>query len=182
MQEKRLALTRPEQFKALGHPIRWRILGLLGPERDATITQLAASLESTKGAVGHHVNVLAEAGLIELSRTRPVGGVVEKYWRRTAPGYELADSPGNSAAALILKAVLGELRNEPDEDTETMYLRRARVPRATAFELKADLEHLSRRIDAARVEDGDDLVDIGVLLGIYRPAGQPLPPAGAYDT
>ena len=93
-----LVLTEPAQFKALGHPVRWRIVGLLGEDGDATITQLARALERSKGSVGHHVAVLADAGIIEPSRTRPVRGVVEKYWRRAARSYELSDASGSTAS------------------------------------------------------------------------------------
>jgi len=171
MKEKRLEITESGQFKALGHPVRWRLIRLLG-ERDATTTQLAAALERSKGSVGHHVKVLSDAGLIELSRTRQVGGATEKYWRRSAPGYESAD--GVRGTSMVLRAVLGELREEPHDDTDTVYLSRARIPGTVVAELKAEFERLSQRIDDARVASDEDGIDIGMLLGLYRPAGRPL--------
>src|SRR5436189_5659250 len=81
--EDRLALTEPHQVKALGHPLRNTILGLLH-ERAATVTELAASVERPKSTVAHHVKVLAQAGLIQVVRTRRVRAIDERFYGRTA--------------------------------------------------------------------------------------------------
>src|ERR671910_985708 len=65
----RIALTQPAQVKAMGHPLRTTILGLLH-ERAATVTELAVALERPKSTVAHHVRVLADAGLLQVVRTR----------------------------------------------------------------------------------------------------------------
>jgi DNA-binding transcriptional ArsR family regulator len=52
-----VAVTTPEQFKALGHPMRHRLLFALGRD-EATISQLAATLGSNKGNISHHLRVL----------------------------------------------------------------------------------------------------------------------------
>ena len=51
-------LTTPEQFKALGHPMRHRLLFALA-QGEATISQLAVALGSNKGNIAHHLKVLA---------------------------------------------------------------------------------------------------------------------------
>ena len=79
----RIALTRPSQVKALGHPLRNTILGLLH-ERAATVTELAVALERPKSTVAHHVKVLAEAGLVRVVRTRRVRAIEERFYGRTA--------------------------------------------------------------------------------------------------
>ncbi len=65
----RIALTRPSQVKAISHPLRTTILGLLH-ERAATVTELAVAVERPKSTVAHHVKVLTEAGLVQVVRTR----------------------------------------------------------------------------------------------------------------
>src|SRR3954471_4543016 len=65
----RIALTRPSQVKAIGHSLRTTILSLLH-ERAATVSELAVALERPKSTVAHHVKVLAEAGLVQVVRTR----------------------------------------------------------------------------------------------------------------
>ena len=73
----RIALTRPAQVKAIGHPLRTTILQLLH-ERAATVTELAAAVERPKSTVAHHVDVLARNGLLQVVRTRKVRAIEER--------------------------------------------------------------------------------------------------------
>ena len=79
----RVALTRPSQVKALSHPLRTTILGLLH-ERAATVTELATAVERPKSTIAHHVKVLAEAELVRVVRTRRVRAIEERFYGRTA--------------------------------------------------------------------------------------------------
>jgi len=79
----RMALTRPAQVKAIGHPLRTTILSLLH-ERAATVTELAAALDRPKSTVAHHVKVLVETGLVQVVRTRRVRAIEERFYGRTA--------------------------------------------------------------------------------------------------
>jgi len=80
---ERIALTLPSQVKALSHPLRTKILGLLH-ERAATVTELAVAVERPKSTVAHHVKVLTEAGLVKVVRTRRVRAIEERFYGRTA--------------------------------------------------------------------------------------------------
>jgi DNA-binding transcriptional ArsR family regulator len=80
---ERLALTRPEQVKALSHPLRNTILGLLH-ERAASVTELAAAVGRPKSTVAHHVKALTDAGLLQVVRTRRVRAIEERLYGRTA--------------------------------------------------------------------------------------------------
>jgi DNA-binding transcriptional ArsR family regulator len=79
----RIALSEPAQVKAIGHPVRTTILGLLH-ERAATVSELAVALERPKSTVAHHVKVLGEAGLVRVVRTRRVRAIEERFYGRTA--------------------------------------------------------------------------------------------------
>src|SRR3954464_14900187 len=79
----RIALTQPAQVKALSHPLRTTILGLLH-ERAATVNELAIALGRPKRTVAHHVKVLTEAGLLQIVRTRRGGAIEERFYRRRA--------------------------------------------------------------------------------------------------
>jgi DNA-binding transcriptional ArsR family regulator len=85
----RIALTKPSQVKALSHPLRNTILGLLH-ERAATVTELATAVERPKSTVAHHVKVLAEAGLVRVVRTRRVRAIEERFYGRTARMFYVA--------------------------------------------------------------------------------------------
>jgi DNA-binding transcriptional ArsR family regulator len=88
----RIALTSPSQVKAISHPLRTTILGLLH-ERAATVTELAIAVERPKSTIAHHVKVLAEAGLVRVVRTRRVRAIEERFYGRTARMFYVAVEP-----------------------------------------------------------------------------------------
>src|SRR5215471_10630762 len=91
----RMALTQPSQVKAISHPLRTTILGLLH-ERAATVSELAVALERPKSTVAHHVKVLNETGLVQVVRTRRVRAIEERFYGRTARMfYVSADRSGD---------------------------------------------------------------------------------------
>lgn len=79
----RIALTRPSQVKAISHPLRTAILGLLH-ERAATVTELAVAVGRPRSTVAHHVRTLTEAGLVQVVSTRRVRAIEERFYGRTA--------------------------------------------------------------------------------------------------
>src|SRR6266700_6169684 len=80
---ERLVITAPAQLRAIADPLRGTILDLL-LERAATVAELAAAVNRPKSTVAHHVNVLADAGLLRVVRTRRVRAIDERYYGRTA--------------------------------------------------------------------------------------------------
>lgn len=61
-------VERPEQLKALGHPLRLKVLQVLGDEEQPmTNRELAARLSVDPGHLHFHVRMLHRAGLIELA-------------------------------------------------------------------------------------------------------------------
>ena len=62
-----LTIERAEQLKALGHPLRLRVLEMLGGEGEQPLTnrELAQRLGVDPGHLHFHVKMLLRAGLIE---------------------------------------------------------------------------------------------------------------------
>src|SRR5688500_10698500 len=79
----RLVVTRTDQVRALAHPLRTTILGLL-TERAASVAELAQATGRPRGTVAHHVAVLHDAGLLQVVRTRRVRAVEERFYGRAA--------------------------------------------------------------------------------------------------
>jgi DNA-binding transcriptional ArsR family regulator len=119
-------VAAPARFKALGHPMRHQLLATLG-RREATISQLAATLDSNKGNIAHHLRILVEAGLVEPAGTRQVRGGTEQYYRLTEGGPGAGDAadprgfltmrtlrltPGHAEQ---LAAVLRDLAGQPED-------------------------------------------------------------------
>jgi len=153
------AISSPAQFKALGHPMRHRLLFALGRE-DATISQLAAMLGSNKGNIAHHLKVLVDAGLVEPAGTRKVRGGTEQYYQRAFRGLAYDDARITETAFQALAAEIATAQSDP-----FLILRSLRLTPGHAEELAATLRDL-----AERAGDGSDQPRYGLLLGLYRPA------------
>jgi DNA-binding transcriptional ArsR family regulator len=100
-----LTIDRPEQLKALGHPLRLRVLEVLGAE-DATLTnrELAERLGVDPGHLHFHVRMLHRAGLIELvdrngGREKPYRSAARTI--RVAPELTSAGLSGDLHAAML---------------------------------------------------------------------------------
>jgi DNA-binding transcriptional ArsR family regulator len=73
----------PRLAKALSHPLRVRIMGVL-EQRTATPKDLSRALGANLENVAYHVRMLRDLGLIKLERRRRVGGAVEHHYRALA--------------------------------------------------------------------------------------------------
>jgi DNA-binding transcriptional ArsR family regulator len=78
-----LSIRSAKQYKALGDPIRVRILELI-QHQPRTAKQLADLLGKPPGTIGHQLHVLEAAGLAQVVARRLVKGIVAKYYARTA--------------------------------------------------------------------------------------------------
>jgi DNA-binding transcriptional ArsR family regulator len=101
-----LVLDKPEQLKALGHPLRVRILEMLGHEGEWQLTnrELAQRLGVDPGHLHFHVRMLLKAGLIELAdgghgREKPYRAVAKIF--RVAPELLAAGGASDLQAAMI---------------------------------------------------------------------------------
>jgi DNA-binding transcriptional ArsR family regulator len=93
----------PRYVKALGHPLRVRILALLD-EGAASPVQLAERLGATLGTVAYHTRTLEQLGLIEMVATHQRRGATEHvYAARERPG--ISDEAW-AAASPVAKHVL----------------------------------------------------------------------------
>ena len=62
-----------DNLKALAHPLRVQILGLLRTYGPATATGLAARLGLTSGALSYHLRQLRDGGLVSMRRSAADG-------------------------------------------------------------------------------------------------------------
>lgn len=82
---REVVTTDPEQARALENDVRAKILDMLA-EQEMTIEEINTELhrrgeEKAETTVRHHVNVLKEAGMVELARLEEAGGATQKYYR-----------------------------------------------------------------------------------------------------
>jgi DNA-binding transcriptional ArsR family regulator len=71
-------------LKALGHPLRMRLLTFVTEQGEASPVQMSRAFDQPLATVSHHTRVLRDLGYLELSRTRPRRGALEHYYRATA--------------------------------------------------------------------------------------------------
>src|SRR6187401_3397600 len=126
-------IERAEQLKALGHPLRLRVLEMLGDEGGQSLTnrELAQRLDVDPGHLHFHVKMLLRAGLIE----RAEGGQGrEKPYRAVARTVRVAPALLKSDATSDLRAaMLDEVQRGWAEHGATGAFRSAQVtPRVTA--------------------------------------------------
>jgi DNA-binding transcriptional ArsR family regulator len=101
-----LSIEKPEQLKALGHPLRLRVLQVLGDEEAAlTNRELAERLGVDPGHLHFHVRMLMRAGLIELTDD---GRGREKPYRLVAQSMRISPELRAAGAANEIQAALLE--------------------------------------------------------------------------
>ncbi|ANK92250.1 MULTISPECIES: ArsR/SmtB family transcription factor [Rhizobium] len=84
-------VPEPTALKALAHPVRLRMLGMLRIDGPATATQLAVRLGLNSGATSYHLRQLAQYGFIEEA---PHASRRDRWWRAS---HELTSAPPSEA-------------------------------------------------------------------------------------
>lgn len=137
--EDTVELTTAAQVRAISDPLRTTILGLLH-ERAATVTELAAAVKRPKSTVAHHVNVLADAGLLRVVRTRRVRAIEERYYGRAARmfyvglGKRPSDGKGLPKDFNDFEVAAKESATAYDLAQLRSFIRHARIPEERAAE------------------------------------------------
>jgi DNA-binding transcriptional ArsR family regulator len=164
----RIALTRPSQVKAISHPLRTTILGLLH-ERAATVTELAVAVERPKSTVAHHVKVLTEAGLVQVVGTRRVRAIEERFYGRTARMFYVAVE--RSPDGDDLPRDFNDFEVAARESTAAYrdgklwgFIRHARIPEAQASEFWQRMAELVAEFDQLP-RSGETVY--GFAVGVY---------------
>jgi DNA-binding transcriptional ArsR family regulator len=175
---ERIALTQPSQVKAIGHPLRTTILGLLH-ERAATVSELATAVERPKSTVAHHVKVLADAGLVQVVRTRRVRAIEERFYGRTARMFYVSveRSDGGEEMPRDFNDFEVAARESSDAFRDGKlwgFIRHARITEDQASEFWEQMAELVAEFDGLP-RSGATMY--GFALGVY-PTDQPTLPDG----
>jgi hypothetical protein len=166
----RLVVTRAEQVRALAHPLRTTVLGLLG-ERAASVAELAQATGRPKGTVAHHVGVLHRAGLIQVVRTRRVRAVEERFYGRAARTVTIAvqgaDLPTDQNDFVVAAT---ESRDAEERRRLWSFIRHARLDGEQVDEFWLRIRDLVEEFD--RLPRSGDTT-YGMAVGIYPVEGYP---------
>jgi DNA-binding transcriptional ArsR family regulator len=174
----RLVVTAPPQLRALADPLRGTILDLL-LERAATVAELAGAVGRPKSTVAHHVNVLLEAGMLRVVRTRRVRAIDERYYGRTARVFYVGvvDRPGEDPTTVhanSLSVAAAESGPAYEADDLRSILRHARIPAERAAEFWQHVDAVIQEF--SRLPRSGDTV-YGFVAGLYPTDYPTLPDA-----
>jgi DNA-binding transcriptional ArsR family regulator len=163
-----VVITAPAQLRAIADDLRGTILDLL-LERAATVAELAAAVGRPKSTVAHHVNVLLDAGLLRVVRTRRVRAIDERYYGRTARVFYVGvvDRPGEDPTTVhsnALSVAAAESAPAHVADDLRSILRHARIPHERAAEFWERVLTLASEF-AAQPRSGDTVY--GFAAGLY---------------
>lgn len=100
-----LSIGDPDYIKAMSHPLRVRILGML-TERTSSPRQLAERLQASLGVVSYHVRSLERFGLVELVKETRVRGAVEHHYRARRR-LQVSEAAWTQATPIAKQAAVG---------------------------------------------------------------------------
>lgn len=172
-----LELTTAEQVRAISDPLRTTILSLLH-ERAATVTEMAAAVKRPKSTVAHHVNVLADAGLLRVVRTRRVRAIEERSYGRAARMFYVG--LGRRADGVDLPPDFNDFEVAAKESVAAYeagqvraFIRHARISEEQAAEFWDRVDRVIHEFD--RLPRSGDTV-YGFALGLYPMRDYPILP------
>src|SRR5256885_11536339 len=134
-------------MRAIADPLRLTLLDLV-LERAATVAELATAVGRPKSTVAHHVNVLVDAGLMRVIRTRRVRAIDERFYGRTGRTLYISvrRRPGEDGTPVCVNEIsVAAAESVPAHDADDLYssMPHARIHRAMVAEFWRQV--LSRR-------------------------------------
>jgi DNA-binding transcriptional ArsR family regulator len=183
--------------KALSHPLRVRILGIL-EEQAASPVELSQVLEATLGTISYHVRQLNDLGLLELVRETPRRGAIEHHYR-AKPRPKSGGDAWESVSVVAKQAVIGAELQQTLEvagraagvggvDRDHARMERLRL----SLDAKG-VEQLAKAVaklvdDAKKIQDaaakringgkGGEAADTALVTMLFDAVGAPDPSAG----
>ena len=137
----RLVLTTSQHFQAVHDPTRVRILGMI-LHQPMTAKQMAIRLTIPHGTIGHHLQILEDAGLVQVIAKRSVRNMTAKYYARTAHLFDYHIPAEITGTVSLCLDLITQVRDEMAEAVD--------VPDPTSFTPVIGVRHL--RLSAAQVQ------------------------------
>jgi DNA-binding transcriptional ArsR family regulator len=187
------AIDETRIAKALSHPLRAQILGIL-EQRRASPNELSEELGARLGNVSYHVRALLDMKLIKLMDTAPRRGATEHYYEAVAQSVRISDKAWavtpRVAKRSVARSALQEIGRstggaaaEGGFDRADAHLTRTQLAldERAWKELAKELARLLRRAEQLEKEsrqrlrkgDRSDEVRAGLALLLYEDTGTP---------
>ena len=158
----------------MAHRVRSAILELVN-ERAATVGELAEAMGRPKSTVAHHVDVLVEAEMLKVVRTRRVRAIDERFYGRTARIFYVGVIQPEQVSKLanLLSIAAAESQPAHEGDDLRAILRHARIPTERAAEFWERVFALTNEFTQLR-RSGESVY--GFVAGLYPTEYPTLPP------
>ena len=174
--DEMLVVTAPNQLRALADRLRATLLELV-LERAATVTELAQAVDRPKSTIAYHVNMLVDAGLLRVVRTRRVRAIEERYYGRVARTLYIGvlSNPEDKQVVLAINGLAeaaAEAAPAHAADNLRCLLVHARIPIDEVRNFWAEVQDLARRF--AQIPRAEDQV-YGFVAGLYPTDAPTLP-------
>jgi DNA-binding transcriptional ArsR family regulator len=169
--QETLILKEPEQLKALGHPLRVRVLEMLGQEGEWQLTnrELAQRLGVDPGHLHFHVRMLLKAGLIELADSQGRGR--EKPYRAVAKVFRVSPELLAAGGASDLQAaMIDQVQRAHFLYSGTGVFRSAQLE--VKLTVERALELMSTFLEAARDLEDENADKVVLTMFAHPPATQ----------
>ena len=178
-----LVVTAPEQLRALADHLRGTLLELV-LERAATVTEMAQAVDRPKSTIAYHVNLLVDAGLLRVVRTRRVRAIDERYYGRVARTYYVGalSRPEDKQVVAVMNGLVeaaAESAAAHAADDLRCLLVHAHIPREQVRSFWAQVQELARQF-AQIPRSGDQAY--GFVAGLYPTDAPTLPDAQPGET
>lgn len=169
--------TDPKKAKALENDVRAKILDILADE-EHTIEAIHEELrrrgeDKAETTVRHHVNVLQDAGMVEIARLEEAGGGTRKYYKSNTRvfSYDLPEE-----ADEILAGAQETATRELESLVETLYDEQGEEIEAVAREMKpceyCETQHYEEFVFRELLNRAlIDLSETGVLDDVFAESG-----------
>ena len=172
-----ISADTPARLKALGDPLRQLILDLV-LERSMTVTELAERVQRPRGSVAHHVDLLLEVGLLQVTRTRKVRAMDERFYGRTARTISFPSHAHDGDLPFFADArAVADLEAMAADAPSTFTMRSVRIPDEVAQEFCDRV--LALALDLSRTARGGTR-EFALIAGLF-PTTRPVAPAASGD-
>ena len=167
-------MTDPRALRALAHPLRLSLLGLLRSEGPLTATRAGELLGESSASCSFHLRQLAKYGMVEEAGG---GRGRERPWRATAMFTDVptvTDSPELAAASGLFRSIVAERYYE-----QTVSWLEARAGEPAEWQQAALFGDVLLYVTAAELAELGEQVDLLLDRYIDRVARPELRPPGA---
>ncbi|KAA1426850.1 helix-turn-helix domain-containing protein [Nocardioides antri] len=172
-------------LRALAHPVRLRMLGLLRADGPATATTLATRLGLNTGATSYHLRQLAQHGFVVEDSER--GNGRDRWWRAAHRSTRTDEpGPGEAEAQENLDAYLQAVATIHTEQLQRAVEERPLLPpewreaetfsdwmvRLTPKRARALVDALAAVVEDVEEDDAEEAADFTVQISAFPQPGR----------